>query len=393
MAPERPLAVGVRAVEAREVVLEVEAYGSLEAVRTARLAVEVGGRVVEVLEPWLPGTFVERGDVLVRLDTGLMDREVSVARAVVAEAELAFEAQGIEESGAESMAGLAVESWELARAEEGRIEVLFAAGDAAASERDRVRGVRIAATRAVDLARTGVERERARRSSLGAAVERAKASEALAVERRGRAVLVAPFAGHLVDRGPAIGTHLRAGEHVGELHDLESLELRVAVPEERLAGIVEGAGASVRLSAEPGRAREGVVRSIGVQADVATRSVPVVVSLAGGARDGGEEQSAPLAAGQFAKVVLQAGRVERGVVIGRGEFVWEDGKAVIHVLVGAPGEVPVARRRVLELGAPVDGGWIVENGLRAGETLITGPHGLVRDGGACRLVGGADGAP
>ena len=61
--------------------------------------------------------------------------------------------------------------------------------------------------------------------------------------------------------------------------------------------------------------------------------------------------------------------------------------------VWRPGEVPIARRRELLLGAPVDGGWLVESGLGAGDTLITGPHGLLTDGGPCRLVGGADEAP
>lgn len=393
VAPERPLAVSVRTMDARVVNIEVEAYGVLEAVRTARLALEVGGRVVEVREPWLPGTAVELGEVLVRLDTGLLEKDVDVAQAVVLEAQRALEAQAVEESGAESMAELARESLELALAEERRIEALFAAGDSAASERDRARGLRLEAARVADLAHTARGRARAGRASLEATLERARASASLARERRSRAVLVAPFSGHLVDRGPAVGTHLGPGERLGELHDLSQLELRVAVPEERLAGLSEGGGASVRLSAEPGRAREGVVRSVGVQADAATRSVSVVVSIKGGARDVGEELGVPLAAGQFAKVVLQAGRVERALVIGRGEFTWRDGKAVVHVLEGAPGEVPVARRRELELGAPVAGGWLVESGLSAGETLITGPHGLVRDGGPCRLAGRSSEAP
>ena len=393
VAPERPLAVSVRKVDARTVDIEVEAYGSLEAVRTARLALEVGGRVIEVLDPWLPGTQVEVGEVLVRLDAGLLDEEVLVAEAAVVEAQRALDAQAVEESGAASAEGLAAESLELALAEERRIDALFAAGDAAASERDRVRGVRLEAARAADLARTATARARAARSSMEATLERTRASASLARERRSRAVLVAPFSGHLVDRGPSVGTHLAPGERLGDLHDLEQLDLRVSVPEERLGGLSEGAGATVRLSADPGRAREGVVRSVGVQADVATRSVPVVVAVKGGARDVGEEESAPLAAGQFAKVVLRAGHVDRALVIGRGEFIWRDGKAIVHVLEGAPGELPVARRRELELGAPVEGGWLVNSGLSAGETLITGPHGLVTDGGPCRLVGGESEAP
>jgi RND family efflux transporter MFP subunit len=311
----------------------------------------------------------------------------------VVEAERTLDSQDVEERGAASAAGLALESFELAQAEEGRILSLFTAGDAAASERDRARGVRLDAARALDLAQTALARAGARRSALEASLERAKASASLARERRSRAVLVAPFEGHLVGRGPAVGTHLSPGEQFGELHDLESLDIRVAVPEERLGGLAEGGEASVRLSAEPSRARQGLVRSVGVQADAATRSVPVVVSLEGGTRDAGEEEGPPLAAGQFAKVVLRAGRVDRAIVIGRGEFVWKDGKAVVHVLEGAPGVTPVARRRELQLGAPVDGGWLVESGLGVGDTLITGPHGLVTDGGPCRLVGGADEAP
>ncbi len=393
VAPERPLAVSVRELVPTNVPLEVEAYGTLEAARTARLAVEVSGRVAEVMEPWLPGTFVEEGAVLVRMDTGLLDQEVSVAEAAVNEARRALESQAVEERGAASAAELARESFELAQAEEGRVQVLFAAGDAAASERDRVRGMRLEAARALDMAETALSRAEAGRASLEATLERAKASAALARERRSRAVLKAPFSGHLVSRGPAVGTHLTPGAQLGELHDLEQLDLRVAVPEERLAGLSAGAEATVRLSAEPARARRGEVSSVGVQADAATRSVPVVVSLEGGARDGGEEGGPPLAAGQFAKVTLHAGEAERAIVIGRGEFVWKGGVAVVHVLEGAPGDVPVARRRELQLGAPVEGGWLVEAGLGVGETLITGPHGLVTDGGPCRLVGGASEAP
>lgn len=393
LAPERPLAVSVRKMDARSVMIEVEAYGSLEPARTAHLAVEVGGRVVEALEPWLPGTRVEEGDVLVRLDTGLLDEEVDVAAAAVVEAQRTLEAQVVEEEGARSAAALAQESLELALAEEGRIDVLFRAGDAAASERDRARGLRLEAARSADLARTASGRARAGKASLEATLERARASASLARERRSRAVLLAPFSGHLVERGPSVGTHLNPGERLGDLHDLHELQVAVAVPEERLMGLSEGVGASVRLSAEPGRAREGVVRSVGVQADLATRSVPVVVSIQAGGRDVGGEEGVPLAAGQFAKVILQAGRVDRALVIGRGEFTWKDGEAVIHVLEGEPGDVPVARRRELELGAAVEGGWLVESGLKAGETLITGPHGLLTDGGPCRLVGGAGEAP
>ncbi|MCH2107319.1 MAG: hypothetical protein MK291_11835, partial [Planctomycetes bacterium] len=129
VAPERPLAVSVRALHPRSVPLEVEAYGTLEAARTARLAVEVSGRVTEVMEPWLPGTFVEEGAVLVRLDTSLLDQEVGVAEAAVAEAERALESQAVEERGAASAADLARESFALAEAEEARVLVLFGAGD------------------------------------------------------------------------------------------------------------------------------------------------------------------------------------------------------------------------------------------------------------------------
>ncbi len=203
ISPERPLAVGVRELQSRTVTLEVEAYGTLEATRTARLAVEVGGRVAEVMTPWLPGTHVEEGVVLMRLDTGLLDQEVGVAEAAVVEAERTLDSQDVEERGAASAAGLALESFELAQAEEGRILSLFTAGDAAASERDRARGVRLDAARALDLAQTALARAGARRSALEASLERAKASASLARERRSRAVLVAPFEGHLVGRGPA----------------------------------------------------------------------------------------------------------------------------------------------------------------------------------------------
>jgi hypothetical protein len=51
-------------------------------------------------------------------------------------------------------------------------------------------------------------------------------------------------------------------------------------------------------------------------------------------------------------------------------------------------EAPVKapwRERTLELGQRVEGGWLVNSGVKAGEVLITGPHGLLRDGAPCRL--------
>lgn len=393
VAPLRALRVTTRALSPRTVDLEVEAFGALEPARTARLAVEIGGRVVEVLEPWLPGTPVTAGQVMLRLDTGLLDEEVGVADAGVVEAQSALAAGIVEERGAGSALGLAKESLELALTEERRVEVLFSGGDAAASELDRARSARLVAAKAADLASTAEARAKAGRDSAAASLERAKASASLARERRARGVLRAPFTGHLVDRGPAVGSYLLPGETLGELHDLSELQLRLAVPEESLLGLKEGVGASVRLSAEPGRAREGVVRSVGVQADPATRSVSVVVAVGGGSRDAGEEQGAPLSAGQFAGAVLHVGAVEQAVVVGRGEFTWEDGRAVVHVLEGAPGEEPVARERTLELGAKVDGGWLVNQGVSAGEILITGPHGLLRDGAPCRLPVTAQEAP
>jgi len=393
VAPVRALRVSTRSLDPRSVELKVEAFGSLEPVRTARLAVEVGGRVTEVFEPWLPGTAVSAGQVLVRLDTGLLDEEVGVAEAGVLEAEAALSAGAVEEKGALSALGLVKESYELSLAELGRIEVLYAAGDAAASELDRARSSMLVSTKAVDMAETALARAKAGRESASAALERAKASASLSRERRSRGVLRAPFSGHLVDRGPAQGSYLVPGEPLGELHDLSEMQLRVAVPEESLLGLEAGVGASVRLSAEPGRVREGVVQSVGVQADAATRSVPVVISMNGGSRDASEEQGVPLSAGQFATSVLHVGTVEGAVVIGRGEFTWEGGQAVVHVLEGAPGTEPVARERSLELGAKVDGGWLVNAGVSPGEVLITGPHGLLRDGAPCRTGALGEEAP
>ena len=51
VAPVRALRVSTRALDPRTVDLEVEAFGALEPVRTARLAVEVGGRVSEAFVP------------------------------------------------------------------------------------------------------------------------------------------------------------------------------------------------------------------------------------------------------------------------------------------------------------------------------------------------------
>lgn len=403
LAPVRD--TGALTVVARELAreparVEVEAYGTLLPARRATLAPEVGGPLARVHPGWREGLDVARGEELFAVDPRLHEIDVEVAEAGLAEAEAARRGAELQAREAAEQLVLARRGHELARRELERLTGLERGGVTSASALDAARRVDSVAELEVERAeeRQGVA---AVESEIAAArLAGARAALALARERLERTAVAAPFDGRLVGRPPAPGTWLVPGAPVAELVDLGELQLSLQVPEAELPGLRPGLRARVTLPARPGLELVGSVGAVGAVADPATRSAPVEVDVpnapgvegtAGGeGTDGAPASAEALAAGQFARAVVEVARLDDVLVLARDEVDWEAGRPSAWVLVGADGDgVGRAERRGLELGRRVvrgDGvvGRVVTSGLAPGETLVTWPLERLREGLACR---------
>lgn len=389
--PERtpPREVGAVPVEVRELVARrleftLEAFGSLAPAREAQLAAEVSGRVLERLEPWRIGGFVAQGTQLLALDDGLLAQEVHVALAAAAQALAAERQSEVEAESAQALVPLALESLEFARYEEERLSSLSEGAVASKSQIDAASRSRNAAQIAVQEARAAAAVARAAQARAQAGSELAQAQLARAREQQARSKVFAPFDGYLLSEGPQVGTYLTRGVPCATVIDAGQLRVVIQIPEEDFARVDLGQQASVQLEARPETIFDGRVVGLGVRATNELRSLPVEIELTTSSES---KQSSALPAsrprpGQFVRVTLKTGSVEGAIAISRDEFVWRQDRPVAFVMVVA-GQGFRVEARELELGALIDGGYWIRQGLEAGERLILAPLGRLDGGEAC----------
>lgn len=338
--PPPPAAVGlrpvlVRTLDAAGAALVPQRYsGEVRARVESTLAFRVGGKLVERAVD--VGTPVRRGQVLARLDP----RDVELASASATAQVAAAEADAA-----------------LARAELERALDLQARNFISAS--------------ALDARRTASEAARAR-------LRQARAQAAAAAHQVDYAALVADADGVVIALEAEVGQVLAAGQPVLKLAREGEREVRIHVPENRVAGLAVGRAAELRLWSAPERGLAGVVREVAPMADAATRTYELRVS----ATDAG----AVLPLG--ATAVVSFAEAGDGRVLLPGPAVGREGGQAVVWLVGAEG---VLETRAVEIAGYREDGVLVRGELPAGSrVVVAGAHKLVA-GEKVRAV--EDGAP
>ncbi len=244
-----PPRVSLLRLEAHDLQLELEAYGSLEARRQVELALEVSGPIIEVLEHWRPGLAVQEGTLLVRVDPSLYALEVLEARAVLGEAHAAVALAQVQSDRAGLDRDILAEALDVAQRQHERMVGLE--GVASDTQRDQALGGKLDAERALEVARGAVQASAAALLQARARVASAEASVARGEELLARTSLRAPFAGRLRGHGPSVGALVRAREPFAQLVDPDSVVLSVRVPERELARLAEGQAARISFPGNP----------------------------------------------------------------------------------------------------------------------------------------------
>ena len=369
-----PVTVRSLALEPRPRTLEV--FGSLEARRSVRLALEVGGRLGEVSRAWSPGAEVAAGEALLSLDTVDLDLRVRTAEAARAEARAAVVQAEVALRRAGTRGETARERVDLARREDERTRELAAQGHASDRDLDRSRSALLDAEEILETTALDLDASEAALDAARARADSAAANLDTAVEERNKARLVAPFAGRLVGPAPAPGSLVGPGEVLGTLVDPRSLVLAARVPAPELLDLVPGLPARVSFPRSPelGDRAEipGVLAAIDATVDPSTRRGRVDVELRLEGR-GADLRPAPLrlAEGSYARARIDLGEAP-GLWIARAEIRWEADGPVAWVLGEGP-EGDRAERRTLVFEREDGEGFVVRSGLAPGDRLIVRP--------------------
>jgi len=157
------------------------------------------------------------------------------------------------------------------------------------------------------------------------------------------------------------------------IEDLDTLMLRVNVPERELAKLSVGQPAQLTFDAVPGRDFQGAISLISpyVSADTATFAVRIRVTKTEGL----------LRPGMFARVAIVYERKPDALQIPRTALLDGDGPPTVFVVKDGK-----AAERAVKLGLS-NGAWIeVTEGLKDGEQVVVVGQGAVKPGAAVRVV-------
>jgi RND family efflux transporter MFP subunit len=305
---DRPAAVQVARAEVRDLAPSVQATGIVRSRAAADLAAAVGGRLQFVMEP---GTTVQAGQVVARLDT----REMSLARAEQA-----------------------------ARVK--RAQVNLTALD---RELERLRSAGNA------VPRFNLDQAQSNRDLAEADLQVARSLLAQTDDQLSRSRLTAPFDGVVSERVHRVGEEVARGEVVARLVNPDELEIRLFVPLRHVRAIQPGHVVDVVADR---RHFTAAVSAIVPAGDPRTQSFEVLVKA--------PAVEGLLASGNTVQVRLPLGEPQRRLSVPRDALIIRaEGLHVFRL------DADQRAERITVKPGVADGDWIAVDGpLKAGDRIV-----------------------
>jgi len=250
--------VRAETVARRDLVSTVTASGKIQPKRKVDISADISGRVIQLAVE--EGQWVNRGDLLLRIDPSQYEAAVHQAEAGVAQ--------------------------NRARQAEARAQQLKAQADQRRAEQ-LAQGRDLIAAQEVDNARTQAQVAAATVQAAQYAIQQAQATLSQARDNLRKTTIVAPMSGRVtrlnIHEGETaiIGTMNNPGSLLLTVADPSAMEAKVKVDETDVPGITVGDSAALRIDAFPDRVFTGRVTRIGNSA----------VQAAGAAAATGDQQS------------------------------------------------------------------------------------------------------
>ena len=362
-----PVAVEVTTAAAikRELPRFFEATGSLAGDQQTDVAPQTSGKVVAVGVDI--GSYVRRGQMLVRLDDAELKLRVAQAATQVEQAKAAVR-QAEEKIGLRSgqafdpnrVADVAAAKVTLELAEKNlrRAEKLIESGDVSRSFYDEQRARRDQLKEQYEVALAQARQNYAGVDVARTNVANAQAQLALAQKNLQYAVIPAPIDGYVTERVADLGEYVSPQQKVVTIVRTNPLRIRIDIPEQSIAEVKVGQSVSIATSAWPDKNFAGRVARIAPNVSATSRTLTVEAEI--------ENSNNALKPGQFATVRILQERAEPAVLIPARAVVNEAGVNRVYVIKNGHAE-----QRLVQMGQ-TDGDLIeIKNGVAADEQVAT----------------------
>ena len=368
-----------------------EATGTLASDEATDVAPAVAGKIVEV--NFDVGSYVNKGDVLVRLDPRDAQLRLEQAQAQVQQQERAVEQAIAGLRQAQARLGIGdgqtfnLESFsqvisvkanlKLAEQELARNERLLESGDVARAIVDQRRAQRDALLGQLDEARSNAAMSVKAITAAEAQVNAAKAGVATArtqVDTARKAIgdtaIYAPISGFVSDRIADPGEYISPSApntKIATIVRTSTLRLRIDVPEASIGKVSVGQGITLQTTAYPDRSFAGTVARVLPSLNATARTLTVEAEVA--------NSDGLLKPGQFATVRITQTQPENAVMIPASAVKTEgDSNKVFIVKDGA------AREHIVQLGLLENDLIQIKSGVAEGDMVANGNINALTDG-------------
>jgi multidrug efflux pump subunit AcrA (membrane-fusion protein) len=374
--PAQPAAVEVTTATAivRELPRFFEATGSLTGDEQTDVSPSIAGKVVLVAVDL--GSFVRRGQTIVRLDDVDSKLRVEQARAQVDQAKASLRqaeekvgirpGQSFDINKLPEVANARV-ALELAEKNLRRSEKLIESGDVSRSVFDQQKAQRDQLKEQYESALSLARQNNAAVMTARANVANAESQLNLAVRSQSYANVYSPIDGYISERSADLGEYVSTTTKVATVVKINPLRVRIDIPEQAIPSVSVGQSVSVTTSAWPDKNFSGRVARISPNVTPTSRTLTVEAEI--------ENKSGVLKPGQFATVRILQSRAAPATLVPSRAVRTESGVSRIFVIKDGK-----AQERQVQLGQTEGDLVEIKSGVAENEIVATSNVEQLSDG-------------
>jgi multidrug efflux pump subunit AcrA (membrane-fusion protein) len=375
-----PAAIEVTTAQAitRDLPRFFEATGSLAGDQQTDVAPSIAGKVVAVGVDL--GSYVKRGQMIVRLDDVDSKLRVEQAQAQVDQAKAALRqaeekvglrsGQAFDPNRVPEVANARV-ALELAEKNLRRSERLIESGDVSRASYDQQKAQRDQLKEVYESALSLVRQNYAAVMTARANVANAETQLGLARRALSYALVYSPIDGYVAERNADLGEYVSTTSKIATIVRVNPLRIRIDIPEQAIPEVTVGQSVSVTTSAWPDKNFSGRIARISPNVSASSRTLSVEADI--------ENSSGALKPGQFATVRILQSRSQPAVLIPSRAVLTEAGVSRLFVIKNGHAE-----QRLVQLGQSESDLVEVKSGVATGEQVATSNVEQLSDGIAVR---------
>ena len=377
-APPATVEVTTAAAIMRELPRFFEATGSLAGDQQTDVAPSIGGKVVAIGVDL--GSYVKRGQMIVRLDDVDLKLRVAQAQAQLDQSRAALR-QAEEKIGIRAgekfdpnkvpeVANARV-ALELAEKNLRRAEKLIESGDVARAFYDQQKAQRDQLKEQYESALSKARQDFAAVATARANVNNAESQLGLARSNLSYALVFSPIDGYVAERTADLGEYVSPTAKVATVVRINPLRIRIDIPEQAIPEVQVGQSVSATTSAWPDKNFSGRIARISPNVSATSRTLTVEAEI--------ENSSGLLKPGQFATVRILQPRSSAAVLVPGRSVKTESGVSRVFVIKDGH-----AQQRLVQLGQTEGDLVEIKSGVAADEQVATSNIEQLTDGIAVR---------